>query len=191
MSGGENISAILQILSVGVIAALVISIISLVMAIKNNRRPSVLENNSAEPTAEQERYKILREAYNELLKKLPYEKTLGSFIVNLPSKEGYKEKGLSEAYKIADDNMKKLYGHFQKYCFLLSDDDQRKINDLVTQIDEIGKKIISMHSENQVFGMEVEKSAEAVGESIKERIIKVTEFEEIYYKLFKDNLSGI
>lgn len=191
MSGGENISAVLQILSVGAIAALVISIVSLVMAVRNNRRLRVLENNCAEPTAEQERYRLLHEAYNELLKKLPYEKTLGSFIVNLPSKEGYKEKGLSEAYKIADDNMKKLYGHFQKYCFLLSDDDQRKINDLVTQIDEIGKKIISMHSENPVYGMKIEKTAEAVEENIKARIIKVTEFEKIYYKLFKDNLSEI
>ncbi len=77
---------IIKFLSAGVIAALVTGIFSLIITIKNNKRLIELENSKQKFTMEQERFKGLRDAYNELHSLLPEEKRLGHVIMNLPSK---------------------------------------------------------------------------------------------------------
>lgn len=67
----DNTKILLELLSAGVIAALVTGLFSLVIAIKNNRRLVELENSKQSFTVDQERYKGLRDAYGELLGSLP------------------------------------------------------------------------------------------------------------------------
>ena len=189
----SNITIILELLSAGVIASLVTGIFSLVIAVKNNKRLVELENSKQKFTINQERYKGLREAYTELLAILPEEKLLGHIIINLPAQKNFRENGLSGAYEAAEANMKIMYSHFQKHGYLLSDDEQKKITNLIEEIDTITKSIIKISSGLQVYDVEDNEnaSAERVHEKIMERILKVTEFEELYYDLFKNSLSKL
>lgn len=188
-----NTNILLEFLSAGVIATLVTGIFSLVIAVKNNRRLIELEKNKQKFTVDQERYKGLRDAYGELLRLLPEEKLLGHIVMNLPSKKDFQENGLSESFKIAEENMKILYSHFQKYCYLLSEDEQKIVSNLVEEIDNVTKSIINFNSGIQKYNTDEEENSIEVFDTIHakiiERIIKVTEFEEMYYDLFKNNLS--
>jgi len=188
-----NTTILLELLSAGVIAALVTGIFSLAIAVKNNRRLIELEKSKQKFTVDQERYKGLRDAYGELLRLLPEEKLLGHIVMNLPSKEDFQENGLSESFKIAEENMKILYFHFQKYCYLLSEDEQKTVANLVEEIDNVTKSIINLNSGIQKYNTDEEEngieSFDIIHAKIIERIIKVTEFEEMYYDLFKNKLS--
>lgn len=62
---------IIEILSAGVVASLVTGIFSLIIAIKNNRKSLDIENSKQRFTISQERFKALKEAYNQLLDLLP------------------------------------------------------------------------------------------------------------------------
>lgn len=188
-----NTTNLLELLSAGVIVALVTGIFSLVIAVKNNRRLIELEKSKQKFTVDQERYKGLRDAYGELLRLLPEEKLLGHIVMNLPSKENFQENGLSESFKVAEENMKILYSHFQKYCYLLSEDEQKTVANLVEEIDNVTKSIINLNMGIQKYNTNEEENSidsfDIIHAKIIERIIKVTEFEEMYYKLFKKNLS--
>lgn len=188
-----NTTILLELLSAGVIAALVTGIFSLVIAVKNNRRLIELEKSKQKFTVDQERYKGLRDAYGELLRLLPEEKLLGHIVMNLPSKEDFQENGLSESFKVAEENMKILYSHFQKYCYLLSEDEQKTVANLVEEIDNVTKSIINLNLGIQKYNTDEEENSiesfDIIHAKIIERIIKVTEFEEMYYNLFKNNLS--
>lgn len=188
-----NTTILLELLSAGVIAALVTGIFSLFIAVKNNRRLVELENSKQKFTIDQERFKGLRDAYGELLSLLPEEKLLGHIIMNMPSREDFRENGLSESYETAEENMKIMYSHFQKYCYLLSENEQKMVVDLVEEIDNVTKSIIILNTEIQAYNTAGEEnrddSFDTIHAKIVERIIKVTEFEEMYYNLFKNNLS--
>lgn len=190
-----KINIILELLSAGVIASLVAGIFSLVIAVKNNKRLLELENSKQKFAINQERYKELREAYTELLAILPEEKLLGHIIINMPTKKIFREQGLSEAYEVAEKNMKIMYSHFQKYGYLLSDDEQKKIANLIEEIDTITKSIIKISSSSglQVYDVEgsEDASVEDVYKKIMERILKVAEFEELYYGLLKNSLNKL
>ncbi len=88
----NNITIILELLSAGVIAALVAGIFSLAIAIKNNKRLVDLENIKQKFTINQERYKALKEAYDELLAKLPEKNLLNHIIINLPAQNEFQKK---------------------------------------------------------------------------------------------------
>ena len=122
-------------------------------------------------------------------------KRLVHIIINLPSQKNFQENGLSEAYEAADMNMKIMYSHFQKHGYLLSDDEQKEIIKLIDVIDTITKSIIDISLGLQVYDVGNEENEDAsvdkVHEKILERILKVTEFEETYYNLFKNNLSKL
>lgn len=160
-----------------------------------NKRLVELEKSKQKFTVNQERYKGLREAYAELLNVLSEEKLLGHIIINLPSQKNFQENGLSEAYEAADMNMKIMYSHFQKHGYLLSDDEQKEIIKLIDVIDTITKSIIDISLGLQVYDVGNEENEDAsvdkVHKKILERILKVTEFEETYYNLFKNNLSKL
>ena len=191
----NNITIILELLSAGVIAALVAGIFSLVIAAKNNKRLIQLENSKQKFTADQERFKGLRDAYSELLSLLPEDKLLGYVIINLPSKEGFQENGLTESYEIAENNMKIMYSHFQKYCYLLSDEEQEKVADAVKEIDAITKSIINLNTGLDIYNTDEdsgkEDSFDTIHKKIMERIVKITEFEDMYYNMLKNSLSKL
>lgn len=76
-------------------------------------------------------------------------------------------------------------------CFQMMS--KKKITNLIEEIDTITKSIIKISSGLQVYDVEDNEnaSAERVHEKIMERILKVTEFEELYYDLFKNSLSKL
>lgn len=189
----NKIAFVLELLSAGVIASLVAGIFSLVIAVKNNKRLVELENSKQKFTVKQERYKLLKEAYAELINVLPEEKRLGYIITNLTSQKDFTNNTSSTIYKIAEKNMKIMYSHFQKYGYIFSDKEQKEIKDLVEVIDSISISIINISSSWQEKDVEsIEDAAVEKGyKKILEKIVKVTEFEEKYFNMFKNNLSKL
>lgn len=189
----NNITIILELLSAGVIAALVAGIFSLAIAIKNNKRLVDLENIKQKFTINQERYKALKEAYDELLAKLPEKNLLNHIIINLPAQNEFQKKDFFEIYNAAEENMEIMYSHFQKYGYLFSDNEQQKINNLIEEIDAIAKNIIKISLDLQINDVEKKEDDFAKEIYIKniERIEKVAELEKVYYELFKNSLSKL
>ena len=181
---------IVELLSAGVIASLIAGIFSLVISIKNNKRLVELENRKQRFTIAQERLKGLQEAYNDWLNLLPTEKHLGFFIMNLPEQEGFQENGLSESYRVAEENIKIIHSHFEKYCYLFNSEDQSKINNMFNDLDAITKGIID---ENRHYNLnsQYDDLNTNLNQLITDRIMKVVEFEELYLNLLKTNLSKI
>lgn len=180
---------IIEILSAGVVASLVAGIFSLIIAIKNNRKLVDIENRKQRFTITQERFKALKEAYSQLLDLLPEEQCVGYIIMNLPLQEGFQENGLASSYEIAERNIKILQNHFQRYGYLLSEDEQKKVIEFTEILDNIAKSLINAKSDFQLYNIEQESDASGIPETIAKRIIKITEFEEMYFSLFRNSLS--
>lgn len=66
---------------------------------------------------------------------------------------------------------------------------------MIEVIDTITKSIIGISSSLQLYDVENDQNEDALVDKghkkILERILKVTEFEESYYNLFKNNLSRL
>ncbi len=178
----------LELLSAGVIAAFVTGIFSLIIAIKNNRKLVDLENSKQAFTMNQERYKSLEKAYNELYEALAEENQVGHFIMNLPLKKDFYINGLTEAFPIAENSMKIMYPHFQKYSYLFTKADQDTVIDKVEKIDFFMKAIVNKSADVKVFDT---MSTSSDSEDMANWILKISEFEEHYFKLYRDNLSEL
>lgn len=189
----EQATFLTEILSAGVVVALVTGIFSLVIAVRNNKRLMELENLKQKFTMVQERFKELKDAYKELLGLLPEDRLLGHVIMNMPSRPDFQENGLSEAFEIGEENMKILYSHFQKYSYLFSEDEKKKIGSAIEEIDDIAQNIRMLNSGTQTDSDEEEMQEihSNIHEKILERILKVTEFEKMYYNLYSTNLRRI
>ncbi len=182
---------VLKLLSAGVITAMVTGLFSLIIAIKNNSRLLEIEKSKQQFTVEQERYKDLRSAYNELIELIPEEKHLGHIIMNLQSKEN---NGLFDVYEVAQKNMQILYTHYKKHCYLLAHEDQDKVNDAVEKIDYIEQSIIScqlqLRTSNQNELNEEDKIiSDTIFKNVQDRLYKGTEFEELYFDVYKQALN--
>lgn len=194
---------LIRILSAGVITAIVAGLFSLWVSFSNNKRLAKLEKSRQRFEIEQKQFKSLQEAYDELLSILPYDKKLAYRIGN----DELEENTLLKAYEIAVDNSKKLYSHFQRYCFLLLADEREKIGNAIEKADKITHKIVE---ETEFMCMEIENSwnsdsvtheeANEILESSKKRnkkIEKLTEeylmqecqLEEAYYEVYVDRLT--
>lgn len=180
---------IIEILSAGVVTSLVTGIFSLIIAFKNNRKLLDIENSKQRFAINQERFKALKEAYSQLLDLLPEEQCVGYIIMNLPLQEGFQENGLVTSYEIAEKNMKIMQNHFQRYGYLLSGNEQKKVEDLTENLDNIAKSLINAKFDFQFYNIEQKNDASNITETLAKRIIKITEFEEMYFSLFKNSLS--
>lgn len=195
---GDRISIAIELLSAGVIAALVTGIFSLIIAFKNNRRLIELENKKQRFAINQERYKDLRNAYTELLNQLPEEQRLGHIIMNLPTSttRDLQEHGFSGVYDVAEANMKIIYVHFQKYRYLFSDDEQKQVLDIVETIDSISRSLIASGANIHLCDAEADECTDdsmmnAIREVGLEKLEEVVKLEILYHDLFQKNLSEL
>lgn len=179
---------IIEILSAGVVASLVTGIFSLIIAIKNNRKLLDIEKSKQRFTITQERFKALKEAYSQLLDLLPEDQRTGYIIMNLPLQDGFEENGLASSYEVAEQNIKILHNHFQRHGYLLSENEQNSILDFTEELDSVAKNLINAKSDFQVYNIE-ESETSNITRTIAERIIKITEFEEMYFSYFRNSLS--
>ena len=180
---------VLELLSAGVIASLVTGLFSLAITIKNNKRLIDLEKNKQNFTITQERFKALREAYDELVNLLPEENLVGYIIMNLPLHNNFQEDSLTSAFDVAENNMKIMYSHFKKYGYLLLEEEQKCVNELVEELDFIAKSLYNAQSDLKVYTVDESLSSSDIKIYATNRIIKVTEFEEVYFNLYKNSLS--
>ena len=180
---------IIEILSAGVVASLVTGIFSLIIAIKNNRKLLDIEKSKQHFTITQERFKALKEAYSQLLDLLPEDQRVGYIIMNLPLQDGFEENGLASSYEVAERNIKILHNYFQRHGYLLSEVEQKSITDFTEELDSIAKNLINAKSDFQVYNIEEESETSNITGTIAERIIKITEFEELYFNLYRNSLS--
>ena len=183
---------LLKLLSAGVITAIVTGLFSLIVAVKNNRRLLEIEKSKQQFTIEQERYKDLRSAYAELIELLPEEKHIGHIIMNMPAKEN---NGLFGVYEVAQENTRIIYSHFKKHCYLLTQEDQKNVDDAVEKIDSIEQSIINFQlqlcNSNKNESDEETIISKNIYKNVQERLIKGTEFEELYFNMYKNALNQI
>ena len=180
---------LLKFLTAGVIVVLIAGVISLIVAIRNNKRLTQLEKHRQQFTIDQERYKTIRDAYEELCMSLPDKNLLGHFVRNSLFKKNFQENAILEGFKIASRNMMIMYSHFQKYGYLFSEDEQQLINNLIKGIDDIVNDITNLDTEMNT--KEDENSDDALYAKMKDRIIETVAFEEVYYNIFKNSLSEL
>ena len=136
-----TISALtLELLSAGVVAALVTGVFSLIISIKNNKHLMKLEELKHNYSVEDTKNQQLVKAFNELLQDLPEDKQVGHFVMNIPSRKNYDSNPLSEAYVMAEYSMTTIFANFQKYKYLFSKEDQDKFMKAIEELDEITKE---------------------------------------------------
>ena len=196
---------LIRILSAGVITAIVAGLFSLWVSFSNNKRLVKLEKSRQRFEIEQKQFKSLQEAYDELLSILPYDKKLAYLIGN----NELEENTLLKAYEIAVDNSKKLYSHFQRYCFLLLADEQEKIGNAIEKADKITHKIVEetefmcmeiediwnsdsvMHEESNKSLESIKKRNEKKDELVEEYLMQECQLEELYYEIYVDRLTAL
>ncbi len=164
----------LELLSAGVIAALVTGIFSLIVAIKNNKRLIKLETIKQEFTIKQDRFNSIKEAYNELITLIPEDKHLEFSMSNLSSKENIEEE-MERIIELAEKNIKIMFFHFQKYGYLFVNKEQEKINNMIEEIDDITLAIRNGEAENNGLN----------------KLLAIINLEKEYFKIHKDNLSEL
>lgn len=184
---------VVEILSAGVIAALVTGTFSLFISNKNNKRITELKKSKQRFTLNQERFKAIRDAYDELLDVLPEEKLLGHTIMNYTSIEDYEHNGFAEFNQIGEKNMKIMYSHFEKYCYLFSEDERLQIVNIIEQLDDIARQIVELKTDIGIDCEEInnDDSFDALHSCVAKRITKISEFEIMYYQMFKEKLSNL
>lgn len=195
----------IRILSAGVIVAIVSGLFSLWVSFSNNKRLVKLEESRQRFEIEKEQFKSLQEAYVEFLSILPYNKKLAYCIGN----NKLEENTLLKAYEVAVDNSKKIYSHFQRYFFLLSADEQEKIDNAIEKADKITHKIVEetefmcmeiedilnsdsvMHEESNKSLESIKKRNEKKDELVEEYLMQECQLEELYYEIYVDRLTAL
>ncbi len=180
---------VMQLLSAGVIAALVTGIFSLVIAIKNNKRLLELETVKQNFAVTQDRYKSLKEAYDVLLRELPQESLIGHYLMNIQPSEETKETDLGDAYQKAEQNIKIIHGHFRRYGHLLSDVEQDGFNAAIKKLDEISMDIIQERSHLADAEDDSDEDVSIILRYILDRLMGTVELEEKYFQMYQENLS--
>ena len=139
------------------------------------------------------------------MRKIHYDKKLAYLIGN----NELEENTLLKAYEIAVDNSKKLYSHFQRYCFLLLADEQEKIGNAIEKADKITHKIVEetefmcmeiediwnsdsvMHEESNKSLESIKKRNEKKDELVEEYLMQECQLEELYYEIYVDRLTAL
>ena len=187
-----TISALtLELLSAGVVAALVTGVFSLIISIKNNKHLMKLEELKHNYSVEDTKNQQLVKAFNELLQDLPEDKQVGHFVMNIPSRKNYDSNPLSEAYVMAEYSMTTIFANFQKYKYLFSKEDQDKFMKAIEELDEITKEMnpLILLINSQDWDDIDDDTKQDFHAATQNRIIKVTEIEEMYFDLYNDYLS--
>lgn len=98
-------------------------------------------------------------------------------------------------YEVAQENTKIIYSHFKKHCYLLTQEDQKNVDDAVEKIDSIEQSIINFQlqlcNSNKNESDEETIISKNIYKNVQERLIKGTEFEELYFNMYKNALNQI
>lgn len=84
-----------------------------------------------------------------------------------------------------------MYSHYQKYSYLFLDDEQKKLSNLIVEIDDITKSINAIELGLQEHNIDCSEDTTTEKEKITKKILKIAEFEKVYYDLFRDDLSKL
>lgn len=178
MTNSEQI--ILELLSAGVIAALVAGIFSLIISVKNNKKLIEIEKSKQSFTIQQERYKQLLECFNELKAELPDENFVGHVIMNYEKNDVDLEKILL----LAEDNISKIYKHYQYYSHLFDDSYCKELESNIEILDDISKNI-------HILLYDFENNIEEIKEMQTKRIMFISEIVDNHFKMIKNQLAII
>ena len=176
----DSTQIILELLSAGVMAALVTGMFSLIISVKNNRKLYEMEKNKQIFTMQQERYKQLLECFNILKKEIPDENTVGHVIMNFEKNSVDLEKILL----LAEDNISKIYKHYQHYSHLFEDSYCNEFEASIENLDNISKNV-----HNLLY--DYENNIDEIKELQTKRIIVISEIIDNYFKMIKTQLSVI
>ena len=140
----EN-SIYIQLLSAGVIAALVEGLFSIIIAVKKD---SMLKNQAEKDRSfemKKIQYQQLTDAYNVLIARLPEEMRVTHVFANSKIREiELQEDEIATELAHLGETVSKeemiLISHYNGYGYLLNEDQQEKINSIIEEHDEFAKK---------------------------------------------------
>ena len=183
---------VVSLLSAGVIASLVAGIFSIVIAIKNNKAIKELEQLKIRNEKQEQLYKTIYSARNELLNILPAEKRMNVSITAL--ERPFLNDDLADLYvkfkSICIDNQKVIWTHFDKYRPYFSrnecdqfDEKNTELVRLAYEMDNTQNEISLIKSKWADWLSQLEKyyRKEPVNEDIK----RMVEYNDYYFKSLK------
>lgn len=169
---------ILELISAGVIAALVTGVFSLIISIRNNKKLVEIENSKQVFTIQQERYKQLLECFNVLKEKIHDEDSVRHEIMNF-EKNGV---DLEKILILAEDNISKIYNHYQYYSHLFDNCYCKEFEESIENLDDISQNIhiLLYHFENNID--EIKKMQT-------KRMVAISVIIDKYFKMIKDQMG--
>ncbi len=162
----------MQLLSAGVVVAIVEGFFSIFLAYRNNKLLLNQQKSEHHFEIQKTQYEQLTKAYEILMQELPEEKKLSHAFANSPIgsselKRSEIESQLGNIGTVAAEEEMILYKHYQKYEYLLND----------SQIKEL-EKIIADHDEK-------------AQEQDPMWLLTIVQFEESYAQAIRDRLSEL
>lgn len=162
----------MQLLSAGVVVAIVEGFFSIFLAHRNNKLLLNQQKNEHHFEIQKTQYEQLTKAYEILMQELPEEKKLSHAFANstigsleIEHSEIESQLGNLGAVAVAEEMI--LYNHYQKYSYLLND----------SQVEEI-QRIIAEHDEK-------------AQEQDPMWLLTIVQFEELYAQAIRDKLSEL
>ena len=132
----------IQLLSAGVIAAVVEGVFSIIVALKSNKLIRESTQNQINYDMQKTQYNQLTDAYNELTKMLPEEKRL-SFVITNTDTTGTEEENAESLLHVGGTGKTEemiLLNHYRQYGYLLNDDQLERLEEIIKEHDECVEK---------------------------------------------------
>lgn len=164
----DNTNIYVQLLSAGVIAAIIEGIFSIVIAIKNNKLIKQQSEETKKFEIRKMQYEPRPKAYDNLLQMLPEEKRISHAFANLHINAGITkdeiEEGMEKIGELAPKEEMILINHFKNYDYLLTTSQKDALNKIIEEHDSLSEEYNPMY------------------------LAKIAEFEEIYCDCIKTRL---
>lgn len=131
----------MQLLSAGVVVAIVEGFFSILLARRNNKLLLEQQKNEHNFEIQKTQYEQLTKAYENLMQELPEEKKLSHVITNstigsLGMERSEIESQLGNIGAVAAEEEMVLYNHYQKYSYLLNDSQVEELQKIIAEHDE-------------------------------------------------------
>lgn len=120
------------------------------------------------------------ECFNELRNELPDEGSVGHVIMNFEKNEV----GLEKILLLAEDNISKVYKHYQCYSHLFEDSYCKEFEASIEGLDDLSKNI-------HILLFDFENNTEEIKRMHTKRIIAISEIIDKHFKMIKDQLAII
>lgn len=163
----------MQLLSAGVVVAIVEGFFSIIIAHRNNKLLKEQTKSEQQFEIKKTQYDQLTKAYNELLDSLPEEKKLSHAFSNTKVGTAQLDEDnvgleLAKIGSIAAEEEMLLYNHYQKYGYLLNEEQISKIQSIIEDHDEKAK------AEDTMWLLTVVQFEDEYTQALRDKMVELT-----------------